>query len=57
MSPSAGRMLAEIHRTGEVIEQRMEGERLLVEARVDEVLAGRLRRSGAEVSNGKGALT
>ena len=57
MSPSDGRMLAEIHRTGEVIEQRMEGERLLVEARVDEVLAGRLRRSGAEVSNGKGALT
>jgi GTP-binding protein HflX len=57
MSPSDGRMLAEIHRTGEVIEQRMEGERLLVEARVDDVLAGRLRRSGAEVSNGKGALT
>ena len=57
MSPSDGRMLAEIHRTGEVIGQRMEGERLLVEARVDDVLAGRLRRSGAEVSNGKGALT
>jgi len=32
----------------------MEGERLLVEARVDEALAGRLRRAGAEVSaNGK----
>ena len=57
MSPSDGRMLAEIHRTGEVIEQRMEGERLLVEARVDDVLAARLRRSGADVSNGKGALT
>jgi hypothetical protein len=57
MSPSDGRMLAEIHRTGEVIGQRMEGERLLVEARVDEVLAGRLRRSGAEVTNGKGALS
>jgi len=40
-----------------VIAQRMEGDRLLVEARVDDVLAGRLRRAGAEVSNGKGALT
>ena len=57
MSPSDGRMLAEIHRTSEVIAQRMEGDRLLVEARVDDVLAGRLRRAGAEVSNGKGALT
>jgi GTP-binding protein HflX len=57
MSPSDGRMLAEIHRTSEVIGQRMEGDRLLVEARVDDVLAGRLRRAGAEVSNGKGALT
>jgi GTPase len=55
MSPADGRMLAEIHRDGEVVEQRMEGERLLVEARVDEVLAGRLRRAGAEVSNGKPA--
>jgi len=57
MSPADGRMLAEIHRDGEVIGQRMEGEQLLVEARVDEALAGRLRRSGAQVSNGKGALT
>ncbi len=56
MSPSDGRLLAEIHREGEVLEQRMEGDRLLVEARVDEVLAGRLRRAGAEVTNGKAAL-
>ena len=34
--------------------QRMEGERLLVEARVDDALAGRLVRAGAKVSsNGK----
>ena len=46
-------MLAEIHRDGEVLEQRMEGERLLVEARVDEALAGRLRRAGAEVTQRK----
>ncbi|HEV8496416.1 MAG TPA: GTPase HflX [Gemmatimonadaceae bacterium] len=54
LSPSDGKLLAEIHREGEVLGQRMEGERLLVEARVDEALAGRLRRAGAEVSaNGK----
>jgi GTP-binding protein HflX len=53
MSPSDGKMLAEIHRDGEVIDQRMDGEVLYVEARVDEALAGRLRQSGAEVHNGK----
>jgi GTPase len=54
LSPSDGKLLAEIHREGEVIDQRMEGERLLVEARVDDALAGRLVRAGAEVSaNGK----
>ena len=54
LSPSDGKLLAEIHREGEVLDQRMDGERLLVEARVDEALAGRLRRAGAEVSaNGK----
>jgi GTP-binding protein HflX len=49
LSPADGKLLAEIHRDGEVIGQRMEGDRLLVEARVDEALAGRLRRAGAEV--------
>jgi GTPase len=53
MSPSDGRMLAEIHRDGEVIDQRMDGDLLLVEARIDDVLAGRLRNAGAEVSKGK----
>ena len=50
LSPADGKLLAEIHRDGEVVRQRMEGDRLLVEARVDEALAGRLRRAGAEVS-------
>ena len=54
MSPSDGRLLAEIHRGGEVLDQRMDGERLVVTARVDEALAGRLRRAGAQV-NGDGA--
>ena len=54
MSPSDGKLLAEIHRAGDVIGQRMDGDQLLVEARVDDALAGRLRRAGAEVNtNGK----
>jgi GTP-binding protein HflX len=54
LSPSVGKLLAEIHREGEVVAQRMEGERLLVEARVDDALAGRLVRAGAKVTaNGK----
>jgi GTP-binding protein HflX len=56
LSPADGKMLAEIHRDGEVLDQRMEGDRLLVEARVDEALVGRLRRAGAEVSNGTNPL-
>ena len=50
MSPADGKMLAEIHRDGEVVAQRMEGDHLLVEARIDQALAGRLRKTGAEVS-------
>ncbi|HTJ20973.1 MAG TPA: GTPase HflX [Gemmatimonadaceae bacterium] len=53
MSPSDGKLLAEIHREGDVLNQRMDGERLLIEARVDDALAGRLRRAGAKVTNGK----
>ena len=52
MSPTDGKLLAAIHREGEVIDQRMDGEHLLVQARVDEALAGRLRRAGADVRNG-----
>lgn len=46
---SDGRLLAEIHRDGEVLEQRTEGEELVLRARVGERLAGRLRRAGAIV--------
>ena len=56
MSPADGKLLAEIHRDGEVLDQRMEGDRLLVKARVNDALAGRLRRAGAEVSNGNGTV-
>jgi len=52
LSPSDGKLLAEIHRNGEVLDQKMDGERLVVRARVDEALAGRLRQAGAEVVAG-----
>jgi GTPase len=45
-----GRLLAAIHREGEVLEQRTEGDRLIVRARVPEALAGRLRSAGAELA-------
>ncbi len=46
---SDGRLLAEIHRTGEVLDQRSDGDELVVRARVDDALLGRLRRAGAGV--------
>jgi GTP-binding protein HflX len=55
MSPADGRLLAEIHRGGEVVAQRMDGDRLVIDARVDQALAGRLRQAGAEVSEPKTA--
>jgi GTP-binding protein HflX len=42
-----GRLLAEIHREGEVIEQSNDGDELVLVARVGPVLAGKLRREGA----------
>jgi GTP-binding protein HflX len=50
LSAGEGKLLAEIYRLGEVIDQRTDGDRLVIRARVDEALAGRLRRAGAEVS-------
>ncbi len=49
LSPADGKLLASIHRDGEVLDQRAEGDRLVVRARVDDALAGRLRSAGAEV--------
>ena len=53
LSPADGKLIAEIHRQGEVLDQRMEGDRLVIKARIDAALAGRLERAGASVSNGK----
>jgi GTP-binding protein HflX len=47
---SDGRLLAEIHRTGEVLDTTAEGEELVVRARVDAATAGRLRRAGAGIA-------
>jgi GTP-binding protein HflX len=59
-SAGDGRLLAEIHRLGEVVDQRTDGTDLVLLARVDDALAGRLRRAGARVddarSNGASAL-
>ncbi|HEY2377478.1 MAG TPA: GTPase HflX [Gemmatimonadaceae bacterium] len=51
-SAGDGKLLAEIHRGGEVVDQRTDGDQLIIRARVDDALAGRLRRAGAEVIGG-----
>jgi GTP-binding protein HflX len=57
LSTSDGKLLAEIHQYGEVLDQRAVGEQLVLRARVGERLAGRLRRAGAIVDRvgGNGA--
>jgi GTP-binding protein HflX len=47
---SQGRLIASIHREAEVLEQRSEGEELVLRARVGAALAGRLRQGGAIIS-------
>jgi len=50
LSSADGRMLAEIHEHGEVLEQRTEGEQLVVRARLPERLRGRLEQAGARIT-------
>jgi GTP-binding protein HflX len=45
-----GKLLAEIYRTGNVLSQRTDDGQIVLRARVDEQLAGRLARSGASVA-------
>jgi GTP-binding protein HflX len=47
-----GKLLAELHRTGEVVSQRPDGDHWVVSARLDDAALGRLRRQGAEVRDG-----
>src|SRR3954464_8682382 len=51
VSLSDGRTLAEIHKSGEVRGKKVDGDSMLVTARVDDVLAGRLRKAGATVGS------
>ena len=51
LSSSDGRMLAEIHAHGEVLEQRTEGDQLVVRARLPERLRGRLEQAGARITS------
>jgi GTPase len=44
-----GRLLAEIHQHGEVLDTRQEGEQIVIRARLTERLRGRLEQAGAEV--------
>jgi GTP-binding protein HflX len=44
---SAGKLIAEIHRRGEMLEQRVDGEEIVVRARLDEATLGRLQGQGA----------
>jgi 50S ribosomal subunit-associated GTPase HflX len=45
-----GKLLAEIYRTGSVLSQRTDDGQIVLRARVDEQLAGRIKRSGASVA-------
>jgi GTP-binding protein HflX len=45
-----GKLLAEIYRTGSVLSQRTDDGQIVLRARVDEQLAGRLTRSGASIA-------
>ena len=45
-----GKLLAEIHRDAEVLDQYHEGDELVIHARMSETLAGRLRGTGASVA-------
>ena len=49
LQPTHGKLLAEIHQHGEVLDQRSEGEQLVVRARLTERLRGRLEQGGADV--------
>jgi GTP-binding protein HflX len=49
LRPTDGRLLAEIHAQGEVLDQRTEGEQMVIRARLPERLRGRLEQAGADV--------
>jgi GTP-binding protein HflX len=49
---TAGRLLAEVHRRGEVLEERADDSVIVIRARVDEATLGRLRQQGVGIGEG-----
>ncbi len=49
LQPGDGKLLAEIHRQGEVLDQRSEGVQMVIRARLPDQLRGRLEQAGADV--------
>jgi GTP-binding protein HflX len=49
LPPSAGKLLSEIHAQGDVLDQRTEGETLVIRARLPERLRGRLEQAGVDI--------
>jgi len=49
LSHADGRLLAEIHQHGEVLDQRSEGDCMVIRARLPERLRGRLEQAGADI--------
>jgi GTP-binding protein HflX len=54
LNPRDGKLLAEIHQYGEVLDQRSEGVQMVIRARLPERLRGKLEQLGVDVrvSNG-----
>ena len=48
VSTSDGRLLAELHRSGEVIDQRNDGDEMVIRVRLDAAALGRIRAAGAK---------
>ena len=49
-----GKSLAQVHQMGEVLEQRADGDDMIVRARLDAASVGRLRQAGIAIANGSG---
>jgi GTP-binding protein HflX len=49
LQASDGKLLAEIHRLGDVVDQRSEGDQMVIRARLPERLRGKLEQAGAVV--------
>ena len=50
ISASEGKLLAELHRDGEVLDQKSEEDVMVIRARLDERTMGRLRHAGARIT-------